>query len=182
MKQLPSQRVLCTPYNHALCHFMQSHIRHVHACSCHLRFWPNDWDLLRATAVTRGRNGYRNKSQHGKLTLGKKVLPPLLQGLELGTFQSRVRRSNHWAIPAPHWIPTEGYLDLWERWRCTSGVLQGCWIEGLPRPATAKEWNNWFHRTASSLAAKGRFFEKPESCFVPWVQSAISIRTRLKQC
>ena len=36
---------------------MQSHIRKVYAClvvTCHLRFWQNDRDLLRATAVTRG--------------------------------------------------------------------------------------------------------------------------------
>ena len=58
-----SAQVLCTPYNHALCHFMQSHIRKVYAClavTCHLHFWQNDRDLLRATAVTRGWNGYRN--------------------------------------------------------------------------------------------------------------------------
>ena len=58
-------------------------------------------DLLRVTAVTRGWNGYRNKSQHRKSTLEKKILPPLQQGFEPTTFQSRVRRSNHWAIPAP---------------------------------------------------------------------------------
>ena len=100
-------QVLWTPYNHAPCHFMQSHIRKVHACSvvtCHLHFWQNDGDRLHATAVTRGWNGYRNKSQHRKLTLEKKTLPPLLQGFEPATFQSRVRRSNHWAIPSPdHW-------------------------------------------------------------------------------
>ena len=83
MKLLPSRRVLCTPYcayNHAPCHFMQSHIRKVYAClavTCHLHFWQNDRGLLRATAVTRGWNGYRNKSQHRKLTLEKKILPPL---------------------------------------------------------------------------------------------------------
>ena len=56
MKLLPSRRVLCTPYNHAPCQFMQSHIRNVHAwlaVTCHLHFWQNDRDLLRATAVTR---------------------------------------------------------------------------------------------------------------------------------
>ena len=56
-KLLPSRRVLCTPYNHAPCHFMQSHIRKVYAClavTCQLRFWQNDRGLLRATAVTRG--------------------------------------------------------------------------------------------------------------------------------
>ena len=34
------------------------------AVTCHLHFWQSDRDLLRATAVTRGWNGYRNKSQH----------------------------------------------------------------------------------------------------------------------
>ena len=31
----------------------------------------------------------------------KKILPPLLQEFEPATFQSRVRRSDHWAIPSP---------------------------------------------------------------------------------
>ena len=39
------------------------------AVTCHLLSWQNDLDLLRATAVTRGRKGYRNKRQHRKLTL-----------------------------------------------------------------------------------------------------------------
>ena len=71
-------------------------MRKVYACltvTCHLHFGQNDRDLLRATAVTRGWNGYRNKSQHRKLALEKKILPPLLQGFEPATFQSRVRRS-----------------------------------------------------------------------------------------
>ena len=85
-------------YNHAPCHFMQSHTRKVYAClavTCHLHFWRNYRGLLRATAVTRGWNGYRNKSQHRKLTLEKKILPLLLQRFEPATFRSRVRRSNH---------------------------------------------------------------------------------------
>ena len=85
MKLLPPRRVLWTQYNHALCHFMQSHIRTMYAClavTCHLHFWQNDRDLLRATAVTRGWNGYRNKSQHRKSTLEKIILPPLLQGFK----------------------------------------------------------------------------------------------------
>ena len=99
-----SAQVLCTPYNHAPCHFMQSHIRKVYVClavTWHLHFWQNDRDLLRATAVTRGWNGYRNKSQHRKLTLEKKILPLFQQGFEPATFQSWVWHSNHWAIPAP---------------------------------------------------------------------------------
>ena len=45
------------------------------AVTCHLQFWQKDQEILRATAVTRGWNGYRNKSQHRKLTLEKKILP-----------------------------------------------------------------------------------------------------------
>ena len=69
----------------------------------------NDRGLLRATAVTRGvgaegRSGgggqTPNKSQHIKLTLEKKILPPLLPGFELATFRSRVRDSYQPAIPA----------------------------------------------------------------------------------
>ena len=82
-------QVLCTTYNHApvQCHFIQSHICRVHVClavTCHLHFWQNDRDLLHATAVTRGWNRYRNKSQHRKLTLEKKILLQPLQGLEPG--------------------------------------------------------------------------------------------------
>ena len=76
MKLLPSRHVLCTPYNNAPCHFMQSHIRKVYACIaviCHLHFWQNDRGLLRATAVTRGWNEYQTIiSQHNKLSLEKK--------------------------------------------------------------------------------------------------------------
>ena len=97
------------PYTSIHYHFIQSHIGRVRvyvclAATCHLHFWQNHGDLLRATAVTRGWNGYRNMSQHRKLTLEKKLLPPLLPGLEPGTFRSRVRRSNYWAIPAPHHV------------------------------------------------------------------------------
>ena len=84
--------------------FNKIHIRKVYAClavTCHLHFWQNDRDFLRATVVTRGWNGYRNKSQHRKSTLEKKILPPFQQGFEPAAFQSRVWCSNHWAIPAP---------------------------------------------------------------------------------
>ena len=50
-----SAQVLCTPYNHAPCHFMQSHIRKVYAClavTCHLHVWLNNRGLLRATGGT----------------------------------------------------------------------------------------------------------------------------------
>ena len=102
----------CTMSLHA-----ESHIHKVYAClavTCHLHFWRNDRGLLRATAVTRGWNRYRNKSQHRKLTLEKKILPPLLQRFEPATFRSRVRRSNHWAIPAP--VHTSGMFLAYLPW------------------------------------------------------------------
>ena len=79
VKLLPSGRVLCTPCNPAPCHFMQSHIRQVLVClavTCQLHFWQSDWDLLHATAVTQGWNGYWNKSQHIKLTLPREENSP----------------------------------------------------------------------------------------------------------
>ena len=90
--------------------FNKIHIRKVYAClavTCHLHFWQNDRDFLRATVVTRGWNGYRNKSQHRKSTLEKKILPPFQQGFEPATFQSRVRCSNH-SYPRPQRVET-GY-------------------------------------------------------------------------
>ena len=60
----------------------------------HLFFWQNKRSLFRATAVTRGWNGHRIKSQHTKLTLERKILPSFLPGFELATFRSWVRRSN----------------------------------------------------------------------------------------
>ena len=104
MKLLPSQCILCTLYNHAPCHFMQSHIRKVHAyltVTCPLHFWQNGQGLLHATVVTRGWNRYWNKSQHRKLTLEKTILPPLLQGFKPTTFLSWAQHFNHWAITAP---------------------------------------------------------------------------------
>ena len=103
MKLLPSRRVLCTPYNHAPCHYTQSHIRKVHAClvvACHPHFWQNDLDLLRATAVTRGWNGYRNKSQHRKLTLEKKIPRPFDH--EPGALTTELSQLSTPTPPPPH--------------------------------------------------------------------------------
>ena len=64
-----SAHVLCTPYNHAPCHFMQSHIRNVYAClavTCHLHLWQNDRDLLPDTVVESAQ----------KVDPGEKILPP----------------------------------------------------------------------------------------------------------
>ena len=122
--------------------FNKIHIRKVYAClavTCHLHFWQNDRDFLRATAVTRGWNGYRNKSQHRKSTLEKKILPPLLQGFEPATFQSRVRCSNHWAIPAPRDLsePYTGYVGA-PALACCTRLSRG--VSVVLQPVT---WAGW---------------------------------------
>ena len=102
------------------------------AVTCHLHFWQNDRDFLRATVVTRGWNGYRNKSQHRKSTLEKKILPPFQQGFEPATFQSRVRRSNHWAIPAPS--------SWWWWWLLLYSAILRCRADSLRSHVILQEW------------------------------------------
>ena len=128
--------------------FNKSHIRKVYAClavTCHLHFWQNDRGLLRATVVTRGWNGYWNKSQHRKSTLEKKILPPFQQGFEPATFQSRVRCSNHWAIPAPSplsifWtfyvFGSKGDHSTWMHWLAVYCVFtaKGKWCLSIQKP------------------------------------------------
>ena len=63
--------------------FNKSHIRKVYAClavTCHLHFWQNDRGLLRATAVTRGWNGYRNESAQ-KVDPGEETSPAAPAGI-----------------------------------------------------------------------------------------------------
>ena len=63
---------------------MKSHIQRVHArlgVTCHLHLWQNDWDLLRATAVTRGWNGYRNVIAYIELNCAVQV------NIEIDTFE-----------------------------------------------------------------------------------------------
>ena len=82
---------------------MQSHIDRVHAsqlkhATCTFGRITGIFYVL--TAVTRGCNGCRNKSQHRKLTQENKIIPPFQQGLEPATFRSRVQRSHYSNIPA----------------------------------------------------------------------------------
>ena len=111
MKLLPSWHKFCV--HHTTMHQFPVSLHTkphgwVHVCLaviCHLHFWRNDQDLLRATAVPLGWNGYWNKSQHRKLNMEKKILLPLRWGLKPKTFLSWVWRSNHWAITAPCYQP-----------------------------------------------------------------------------
>ena len=105
------------------------------AVTCHLHFWQNDRDFLRATVVTRGWNGYRNKSQHRKSTLEKKILPPFQQGFEPATFQSRVRCSNHWAIPAPKFVDwlEKGFIYVRDFEVCLQSSIVLRWLHAVYR-------------------------------------------------
>ena len=63
---------MCTPCTSLQCHFIRNHIRRKPVCldvTWHPRFWQNDQDLLRATAVLWEWNGYRESAQkvdHGE--------------------------------------------------------------------------------------------------------------------
>ena len=67
--------------------------------SCNLRpallaEWACPWDNAEVEQTP-------NRSQRTKLTLEKKILPPLLPGIEPATFRLRVRRCTEWSIPKP---------------------------------------------------------------------------------
>ena len=85
-----TRQVVCAviqPYTSLQWYFIQTHIGRVDvggcgwmcgglAVSCHLTFGRNDRDLLRATAVTRGSNEYRNKPESAqKVDLGEENSP-----------------------------------------------------------------------------------------------------------
>ena len=57
-----------------------------------------------------------NKSQHLKLALKKKIVPPLLSGFELTTIRLRVRRSDQQAATAGESARGQG----------TRGEISGC--------------------------------------------------------
>ena len=112
VKLLPSRRVPYTPYNHApvysVSSFQAKHVGCMSVCVCvcvfrcnqpllHFFLCVNNQDLLSATAVTRRWNGYRNESQHRKLTL-EKIIPPFQPGMQHAPFRLRIRCFNHWAI------------------------------------------------------------------------------------
>ena len=64
-----SAHVLCTPYSHApgySANLFEATYVGCMCVTCHMHFWQNDRDLLRATAVTRGCNKYRHENKHGK--------------------------------------------------------------------------------------------------------------------
>ena len=69
------------------------------AVSCHLYLlaeWPESF-----TCYCGGRDTEIRVSTESEPARGENILPPIVRRLEPVTFRSRVRRCNHWAIPAP---------------------------------------------------------------------------------
>ena len=86
-----SKQVLCTPFNHApvyrVTSFKATSVGRLHVCLIHRATCTSGrmtGIFLRVTATTRGWNEYRNKSQHRKSTMEKKIFPRLLRGHEPG--------------------------------------------------------------------------------------------------
>ena len=98
-----SAHVPCTPYNHAPGHsasLCKDIIYEQDACVFSINQLTSAL-FLRAAAVTRVWNAYRDKGQHRKLTLEKTFLPPFLPGLEPATFRSGVWRRLPLIYPRP---------------------------------------------------------------------------------
>ena len=71
----------------------------------------------------------QNKNQHTKLSLEKKILPPLLPGFELATYRSRVRLSSNKLSRLP--------LDLVHSMQSDGNLLSTKWYRGLISDHTA---------------------------------------------
>ena len=103
MKLLPSRRKFCVHHStmHVPCHFMQSRIRKVHACLAvtrHLHFWQNDRDLFTCYCGNTGGGGTDTEIRVSTENWPwRRFSRRSCRRFEPATFQSRVRRSNHWA-------------------------------------------------------------------------------------
>ena len=109
-----------------------------------------------------------NKSQHTKLTLDKKILPPLLSGFELPTFRSRVRRSDQQAIPQ--------YVSECD---CTREVY------GHRKRVCTESWlwekNSLPHRGIETVSAVWRSDALPVSYTTP-CESMVQTRRLIRRC
>ena len=133
MKLLPSQCVLCTPYNHAPCHFTQSHTCKVQVCLaeiCHLHFRQNDQDLLHAIAVTVtwGWNGYWKRVSTESWPWRRKVSRRFCRDLNLQPF-----------IHESGTLTTE--LSLLPR-MCGGDVVDGLWCWNQDQDQEATHFNS----------------------------------------
>ena len=130
------------------CHFVQSHIGRVYvslAITCHLHFWQNDRDLLRAAAVTQTAHGGGNNSQHRKLTLEKKNIPGSCRDSNQGPFDHESDALTTELSPLPQ---AESSLRMWQQ---SEGMTSAVWRRKRPVSTTdrANDTNNGDDSNAS---------------------------------
>ena len=119
-----SAQVLCTPYNHAPAYSVTLSVGCM-CVTCHLHVWQTDRDFLRATAVTRVWDGYRNNSQHRKLTLEKNIYRrrSCRDSNPKPQFRSRVRQATTELSPLPTRLLILSRVD---------SLTSSKWIEPTP--------------------------------------------------
>ena len=109
VKLLPSRRTFCVHYTTRHQFTVSLHSKPlrqgecVFSCNlhCRLHVWHNDQDLLHATAVTRGWNGYQNKSQNRKVDHRVENSHSAPPGTRTRDLLITCPALYHWAIPAP---------------------------------------------------------------------------------
>ena len=112
-----SAHVLCTPYDHAPVYSVTSCETTFVGCicviaaTCHLHLWQNERDLLRATAVTLGWNGYRVRRVRRESWAGIEscflcvvFYLAALSGLEPATFHVRCSTTEHSGPPRGNFL------------------------------------------------------------------------------
>ena len=95
-----SVHILCTPYNHAPVYSVTTKGACVFSCILPPALSAEWLGSFICFGGNTGVEGYRNKSQHRKLTLEKKILLLLCQDSNPWPFITSLVL-NHWAIPAP---------------------------------------------------------------------------------
>ena len=135
---LPSRRVvLCTPYNHAPYHFMQSHVRKLHAClavTCHLHLGQNGRDSFTCYCGNTGVDGYRNESAQ-KVDPGEENSPAasasgsFILEIRTGIFSKSVTLWTPLQIPTDHTNPQ--YTSVHKIYKTKYPVSRIGGVEGI---------------------------------------------------
>ena len=113
---------LCIPYSHApaslvtSCKATYRGCMHVFFITDHLHILAEQWDLLHTTVVTWWWNGYRSKSQHGKLTL------------ESGALTTELSQLSHWR-EIYFLLPLPCLCFIWSNVR-PEQQNKGSWVHG----------------------------------------------------
>ena len=135
-----SAQVLCTSYNHAPGHFMQSHIRKMYAClavTCHLHFWQNDRDLLRGGTDTEIR--HKGLTQRGwQSGVDREGLTK-----ERLTERGWQREADRKGLTERGWVDRVGLTERgWQKGVDREGLIEKSDREGL----TERGWQRWVDR------------------------------------